>query len=80
MNVTEAIEVRDRAISLGLEECCDDCREAIARLDKLGLNSGFTLYPKVPNPTYPQYEREATVGPGSERAVRYLRRRIAEPR
>lgn len=76
MTVEDAIAIRDRAIALGLEDCCEECREAIERLRKLGQTSDFSMTPKVKNPTYPQGKRIATVGLGQEDAVRYLRRQI----
>jgi hypothetical protein len=77
MTVAEAIEIRDRAISLGLESCCDECRSAIERLSKLGTTNAHTLTGvPVPDPTYPQRKREATIGLGQEASVRWLRRHI----
>ena len=76
MTVQEAIEIRDRAISLGLDSCCPQCAEAIDRLRKLGQSNAFTLSPKRPTPTYPQGERVPTLGLGAEDAARWLRRQI----
>jgi len=67
MTVGEAVEIRDRAISLGLESCCDQCSEAIERLRKLGTRGDWTIKSNAP---------EATVGLGSEDAVRWLRSQI----
>jgi hypothetical protein len=75
VNVGQAIEVRDRAIALGLENCCDECRDAIERLRKIGTTGTWTIT-KTPHPTYPQQNREATIGLGQEDAVRWLRRQI----
>jgi hypothetical protein len=69
MTVAEAIEIRDRAIALGLTSCCPQCEEAISRLSKLGTTSDWTL---LPSPT----SKEPTIGLGQEDAVRYLRRQI----
>lgn len=80
MTVKDAIEIRDRAKALGLERCCDECRDAIERLDKLGTTSEWTLTgAPEKSPTYPQHKREATIGLGQEEAVRYLRRQIGVP-
>lgn len=80
MTVKEAVEVRDRAISLGLMDCCDDCREAIERLLKLGTTSEHTLTgPPEAYPTYTQRKRTPTIGIGQEDAVRYLRKQIGSP-
>jgi hypothetical protein len=80
MTVKQAVEIRDRAIALGLYECCDDCREAIDRLMKLGSTNEYTLTgTPTSNATYPQNKREPTIGLGQEDAARYLRRQIGAP-
>lgn len=72
MTTDEAIEIRDRAIALGLETCCTECLDSIERLRKLGQTSDFSL-PQNHNKKVP------TVGLGQEEAVRYLRRQIGAP-
>ena len=67
MTVEEAIEIRDRAIALGLETCCTECLGSIDRLRKIGTTGDWTIKPSG---------KTATVGPGAEEAVRYLRRHI----
>ncbi len=73
MTVEEACELRDRAIELGLEQCCDECRDAIARLEKLGHKSAWSLLPSSDSRSQ---RREPTLGLGNEEAARYLRRQI----
>jgi hypothetical protein len=69
VTVEEAIEIRDRAIALGLTSCCPQCEESISRLMKLGTVSDFSLAVKGPRVG-------ATIGLGQEEAVRWLRRQI----
>lgn len=69
MTVEEAIEIRDRAIALGLSSCCPQCEEAITRLEKLGTVSDFSLAVNGPRVG-------ATIGLGQEDSVRWLRRQI----
>jgi hypothetical protein len=69
VTVEEAIEIRDRAVALGLTSCCPRCEEAITRLEKLGTVSDFSLAVKGPRVG-------ATIGLGQEEAVRWLRRQI----
>ena len=74
MTVEEAVEIRDRAMALGLAHCCDKCRDAIERLEKLGARTGsWTL---VPSPDPNAAHRAPTLGLGNEEAARYLRRQI----
>jgi hypothetical protein len=79
MNIKDACEIRDQAIELGLQDCCDECRAALAMLAKLGYTTNWTLTPNVPDPTYPQGARVPTLGIGTENAARYLRRQIKAP-
>jgi len=69
MTVEEAVEIRDRAITLGLESCCETCADAIERLRKLGTTGDWTIIPSGS-------AKEPTIGLGQEEAVRYLRRQI----
>lgn len=69
MTVQDAIDVREKALSLGLGGCCVECDEALSRLSKLGRTDNFVMRANI-DPT------QATIGHGMENAVRYLRRKI----
>lgn len=70
MTVETAIEIRDRAISHGLKDCCTQCSEAIETLSKLGQREGTAVGSD---------NSRATVGLGVENAARWLRSQIGVP-
>jgi hypothetical protein len=82
MTVQDAIDIRERAITAGLADCCDECRAALEMLAKLGSTTHWTMASSSvthPSPTYAREEHRApTLGLGTEEAARYLRRQIAK--
>jgi hypothetical protein len=71
------MEIRDRAVRLGLKKCCAQCAEDIETLAPLGVRGGMTIIP----PTLPQaveasQAKEPVLGTRMEDAARRLRRSI----
>ena len=76
MTTEEAIEIRERAIRLGLRRCCEQCRDDIEALESLsgGRTGGFTIVPPSLNTV--QERKPSVLGPSMEDAARRLRRSI----
>jgi hypothetical protein len=78
MTTEEAVEIRDRAVRLGLKNCCDHCREDIGILDGLlgGRPGSFAIVPPSQNAIAMNERKPAVLGTRMEDAARRLRRSI----
>jgi hypothetical protein len=83
MTNEEATEIRDRAIRLGLQNCCEECSEDIETLNSLsgGRPGAFAIVP----PSHPAaveatQRKPSVVGTKVEEAARRLRRSIGQPK
>lgn len=76
MTAEEAIEIRDRAVRLGLKNCCPTCAEDIETLTALkgGVPGAFAIVP--PAVQSPESRRDSVLGVTMEDAARRLRRSL----
>lgn len=77
MNLQQALEIRERAKSLGLAKCCDQCRQDLEDLEHLGVRGGMTIIPpSLPVAVEASQAKEPVLGTRMEDAARRLRRCI----
>lgn len=77
MTVQEAVEIRDRAIRLGLRGCCDQCAADIEALAPLGERNQVTIIPpSLPAAVAASKATDPVIGSAMEDAARRLRRSI----